>query len=580
MNKKKMISTFLMAFMIGVSIAPTYAATDRVNNLLNKWDNALQKIEKKEFYEVGDVKITYNSANPGTTYGGSWTLTGQGRVLIGAGNRYNQDSQGGNKTVTLSSSKIPSHSHSGTTSSVGNHGHYIDGLNDVSENTGYLFTNSSSNARGFAKTAKGHNLLLHSVGYNGTYGITGPAGNHNHTFSTSYNGGNAAHNNLQPYTTCYFWKKTANSSKTTNTIPNGTTQQKLENLEKRLKALDNKQKYQIGDVIYTDESNYYPGKRYGGTWVRTAESRVLVGVKTSDSSFQKVGLMGGEARHTLTLSEIASHNHSGTTSSTGSHQHSISQSWLWSVTSSSNNKMIEATNENTPGDYTNTRYLSIRAGESTNHTHSFSTSYTGDGQSHNNLMPYYTVNMWRKISDEDFNIYGSMYYNDNEFNRGYNGIEPYHVDAISLVDADPSCPVGNKMLKITKNNTSDSFPGAGGFIQTNKSIKANEDYYYVLIAKIPKGYSLYMAYNHLLGGNYSWITSNGGTGEWETYIFKINTGNDYTPVGDGCTSGGGWCHTPGSYDFGYFFLLGPSGQSITWHVAYSNLFMPQDVDVD
>lgn len=80
------------------------------------------------------------------------------------------------------------------------------------------------------------------------------------------------------------------------------------------------------------------------------------------------------------------------------------------------------------------------------------------------------------------------------------------------------------VLKITANGT--SRPSYGGFAQHANS-KPNGVFYHFLTAKIPKGYSLNIAYNPC-GDNskHTWITDNKGTNDWAHYIYKTECGSE------------------------------------------------------
>lgn len=406
--KKRLLVTSLFLGIAGASLLPVSAISSRVDNLLNNWDAALSKLETKDYYEKGYIKITYNSTNPGDIYGGTWKQIGQGNVLIGAGNKYTNESTGGTKTETITEETLPNHVHYGRTNDAGNHSHSINtALTGISWTGNYLIR-TTENTRGFARSASGSTQgeLYPSINY---------AGGHTHTINTNSsiigyigdvtNGGDS-HNNLQPYVTCYYWEKISSKTKTSNTLPNGTTQQKLNNLETRLNNVKTTKNYSVGDIIFT-QTDENPAEKYGGTWKRTAQGRTLVGVNSSDSDFQTANLYGGEKNHTLTNSEIAAHSHQGTSQqeSSGSHTHGYNYSsnngYGVTIYSSSADKLIRDKNSNLPGDFVTVGYLSIA--NTGDHTHSFKTEDAGNSQAHSNVMPYYTVYMWEMTSDENGN---------------------------------------------------------------------------------------------------------------------------------------------------------------------------------
>lgn len=141
-------------------------------------DVALPKLLNK-IYPVGAVYITYNNINPSTFLGGTWEQFGQGRTLIGEGTgndgstsmSFTTNSSGGEYQHKLTVDEMPSHNHSRDT--------YTSG----SEATGYGL------ARG-------------SVGFYDRVMVSGSG-------DTGNKGGDASHNNVQPYITVFFWRRTA-----------------------------------------------------------------------------------------------------------------------------------------------------------------------------------------------------------------------------------------------------------------------------------------------------------------------------------------------------------------------------------
>lgn len=159
-------------------------------------------------YPVGAIYMSVNSKNPSELFGGTWVRWGAGRVPVSvneSGTEFKTvEKTGGSTTVKLTASQIPSHNHvvpshghTATAESAGNHSHHVQRWQAAVETSG------------------GSRYLAQGSIDNSSY--TSAAGEHTHTitvnnhaaFNTQATGGSAAHSNLQPYITCYMWKRTA-----------------------------------------------------------------------------------------------------------------------------------------------------------------------------------------------------------------------------------------------------------------------------------------------------------------------------------------------------------------------------------
>ena len=114
------------------------------------------------------------------------------------------------------------------------------------------------------------------------------------------------------------------------------------------------------------------------TWEQFATGKTLVGYDANDSDFSTVGKTGGEKTHTLITDEIPAHGHGM------AHTHSYTGpntgSWKTGTAGSAHN-WCTSTGSKTSGG----------ASKST-------TDNAGGGLEHNNLQPYITVYMWKRVS--------------------------------------------------------------------------------------------------------------------------------------------------------------------------------------
>lgn len=122
-------------------------------------------------YPVGSIYLSVNSTNPSSLFGGTWVQWGAGKVPVGVdtndSNFNTVEKTGGEKTHKLTVDEMPSHTHDQ-----------------------YVTANS-----GNAGVRKDYNQDANTSVY--------------YQCQTGSRGGGQAHNNLQPYITCFMWKRTA-----------------------------------------------------------------------------------------------------------------------------------------------------------------------------------------------------------------------------------------------------------------------------------------------------------------------------------------------------------------------------------
>ena len=104
-----------------------------------------------------------------------------------------------------------------------------------------------------------------------------------------------------------------------------------------------------------------------------------------------LGAVGGAAEHTLTTGQVPSHTHTGTTSSDGNHKHTVPlRASDGSAGSDMNRLQVGTTGQSIISDFTNMQ-------ETGAHTHTFTTSSSGDGGAHNNVQPSIVVTTFIKL---------------------------------------------------------------------------------------------------------------------------------------------------------------------------------------
>ena len=140
--------------------------------------------------------------------------------------------------------------------------------------------------------------------------------------------------------------------------------------------------YPVGS-IYMSVNNINPGTYLTGTtWVAWGSGKVPVGVNTDETEFDSVEKTGGAKSHTLTVNEMPRHSHSITDPG---HLYKFYDRWIDGAINAMNDTLRMA-NHNTQNTKTTTNTAGI------------SIQNSGDSQSHNNLQPYITCYMWKRIT--------------------------------------------------------------------------------------------------------------------------------------------------------------------------------------
>lgn len=184
---------------------------------------------------------------------------------------------------------------------------------------------------------------------------------------------------------------------------------KLTNMAVGTADTDSVRKSQLLDLfpigaIYLTAGNTNPGTFLGGTWTQIAQGRTLIGVGTLGSDTYAGGATGGEARVTLTTTEMPSHNHGGATGTqSADHSHSVldpghahGDNLAYPVTLNSGPDTLNVvTSAKSGATATATTGVSL-SGASADHTHTITAQ--GGGAAHENRMPYLAVYFWQRTA--------------------------------------------------------------------------------------------------------------------------------------------------------------------------------------
>ena len=133
------------------------------------------------------------------------------RFILGNSSKHKLNSVGGETTVKLNQNNLPSHSHSVSISSVGNHSHKIIDKNKKAFNSSTYKRNNFCTTKYFACFLGEWKHWCSCYDKSPAHRWTGvnfttisnlslsDSGSHNHKITTGNTGGSASHNNMPPY---------------------------------------------------------------------------------------------------------------------------------------------------------------------------------------------------------------------------------------------------------------------------------------------------------------------------------------------------------------------------------------------
>ena len=171
-------------------------------------------------------------------------------------------------------------------------------------------------------------------------------------------------------------KTSAASAVSTANAASATAQQAAAAVDSAIQAAANLM-YPVGSV-YISVSNTSPASLFGGTWAAFGAGRALVGVNTDDPDFNTVEKTGGSKTHTLTTVEMPSHTHNERACG-ASEQGVAPVGYSVSGSRQGGESGYRTTSEGAYGGI-------------------ITTGASGGGGAHNNLQPYITVYMWKRVS--------------------------------------------------------------------------------------------------------------------------------------------------------------------------------------
>ena len=159
-------------------------------------------------------------------------------------------------------------------------------------------------------------------------------------------------------------KLTQEKTELTSKIDNNTSQ--ITSLQ-RMISVYWKTIYPIGSIYVSTSATFNPQTTWGGTWVKTAKGRCLIGANDT----YPLGSTGGEETHYLTADEMPQHSHG-----------------IYGADSRSGNVTLPQP-----------RFTYKDTGQTTSYVSGImGTELTGNNSPHNNMQPYLAVYIWERTA--------------------------------------------------------------------------------------------------------------------------------------------------------------------------------------
>ena len=169
-------------------------------------NNKLPTILLNLLYPIGSIYMSTSATNPTNVMGGTWVAWGAGRVPVGVGT--GTDANNTSQSFATANATGGEYSHLLTSAESGQKA--VTTGNQSASHTHSLSYNADSGAAASGSDPSGRGAFVRrtaSGGATSTWATGNQSASHTHSITAS----NAAnkHNNVQPYITCYMWRRTA-----------------------------------------------------------------------------------------------------------------------------------------------------------------------------------------------------------------------------------------------------------------------------------------------------------------------------------------------------------------------------------